>query len=86
MQKTLDFRLLLHICEIDDLSYPTLIKKPVEIALPGCAKCTILIWAHGLSRKAAALNCLGCVSPQPARKGVKATEKGGCFYRDAKEL
>ena len=36
MQKTLDFKLLLQTCEIDLFAYPTLTKRPAEIALPGC--------------------------------------------------
>ncbi len=36
MQKTLDFKLMLQICEIDLFAYPTLTKRPAEIALPGC--------------------------------------------------
>ena len=35
-QTTLDFKLLLQICEIDLFTYPTLTKCPAEIALPGC--------------------------------------------------
>ena len=34
MQKTLDFKLMLHICDL--FTYPTLTKSPAEIALPGC--------------------------------------------------
>ena len=36
MQKTLDFKLMLQICEIDLFDYPILTKRPAEIALPGC--------------------------------------------------
>ena len=36
MQKTLDFKLMLQIFEIDLFAYPTLTKRPAEIALPGC--------------------------------------------------
>ena len=36
MQKTLDFKLMLQICEIDLFTNPTLKKSPAEIALPGC--------------------------------------------------
>ena len=35
-KKTLDFKLLLQTCEIDLFAYPTLTKRPAEIALPGC--------------------------------------------------
>ena len=35
-KKTLDFKLLLETCEIDLFSYPTLTKRPAEIALLGC--------------------------------------------------
>ena len=34
--KTLDFKLMLQICEIDLFAYPTLTKSPAEITLPGC--------------------------------------------------
>ena len=36
MQITFDFKLMLQICEIDLFTYPTLTKRPAEIALPGC--------------------------------------------------
>ena len=36
MQKILDFKLMLHICEIYLFTYPTITKSPAEIALPGC--------------------------------------------------
>ena len=36
MQKTLDFKLLLHTCEINLFTYPTLNTRRAEIALPGC--------------------------------------------------
>ena len=36
MQKTLDFKLMLQTCDIDLFTYPTLTKRPAEIALPGC--------------------------------------------------
>ena len=36
MQTTFDFKLILQICEIDLFTYPTLTKRPAEIALPGC--------------------------------------------------
>ena len=35
-KKTLDFKLMLQICEIYLFAYPTLTKRPAEIALPGC--------------------------------------------------
>ena len=34
--KTLDFKLMLQICEIELFAYPTLTKRPAKIALPGC--------------------------------------------------
>ena len=34
--KTLDFKLQLQTCEIDLFTYPTLTKRPAEIALLGC--------------------------------------------------
>ena len=36
IQTTFDFKLMLQICEIDLFTYPTLTKRPAEIALPGC--------------------------------------------------
>ena len=36
IQTTFDFKPMLHICEIDLFTYPTLTKRPAEIALPGC--------------------------------------------------
>ena len=35
VQTTLDFKLMLQICEIYLFTYPTLTKSPAEIALPG---------------------------------------------------
>ena len=35
IQNTLDFKLLLQTSEIDLFAYPTLTKRPAEIALPG---------------------------------------------------
>ena len=36
MQTTFCFKLMLQIGEIDLFTYPTLTKRPAEIALPGC--------------------------------------------------
>ena len=36
MQIPLDYKIMLQICEIDLFAYPTLTKRPTEIAWPGC--------------------------------------------------
>ena len=35
-KKPLDFKIMLHICDIYLFTYPTLTKSPAEIPLPGC--------------------------------------------------
>ena len=35
-KKPIDFKLLLQTCDIDLFTYPTLSKRPAEIALLGC--------------------------------------------------
>ena len=51
-------------------------KKLLWSPLPGCAKCTILMWAHGLSRKAAALTLSGMCIASTSQKRGKGNRKG----------